>query len=155
VAVKSTLTYSCNPRYILASLLLQVLSGACGTPQQYDQALAALVPSHSTPLSRRHSAICLSKAARRIYYALHPEEIPAPDPDHDPPGASPSLEAGYVDVGTRYLSLQLQPGRVLYDRFSKAEAAQLWAYYRHVRTIPFAWPRFDPLTPLTRSNSVY
>ena len=99
--------------------------------------MAALVPSHSTPLSRRHSAICLSKAARRIYYAAHPEEIPAPDFETDPPGASPSLEAGYVDVGTTYLCLQLQPGRVLYDRFSKAEAAQLWACYRHVPSVHF------------------
>eukprot|EP01051_Picozoa_sp_SAG22_P026772 SAG22_NODE_8621_length_641_cov_0.726937_1_plen_141_part_01 len=77
-------------------------------------------------------AILLSKAARRVYFAAHPEEIPAADPATDPPGASPSLETGYIDVGTTYMHLQLQHGGRFYRRFSRSEAELLWAAYARV-----------------------
>lgn len=115
-------------------LLRDVMNGRVRSSEDYGRRLGNLVPSHgSTMEGRRHTAILLSKAARRVYFSSHPELIAQPTPN-DPPGGSPSLEAQYSCVvgDAKWMHTMLQPGRALYRRFTAEEADILWAAYQRI-----------------------
>jgi hypothetical protein len=108
--------------------LRAVLTGA--PPAEFAKLVDALVPGRGLA-ARAHSTVLLSKAARRAFFFHHPEltasgeaRAQAQDPPQEAHNTDKPLSTGPNGF--------LQPGPVLYGRFTAAEASELWARFRHV-----------------------
>ena len=74
----------------------------------------AMVPGRGAA-GRAHSVVLLSKAARRIFFYHHQDLIPVPHTDQHPPQEPHNTDLPLCTAPNGYL----QPGPVLYSRFSK------------------------------------
>eukprot|EP01043_Picozoa_sp_COSAG02_P062122 COSAG02_NODE_8494_length_2550_cov_2.567523_2_plen_436_part_00 len=95
--------------------------------EKFNALVDELVPGRGIA-SRAHSLVLLSKAARRIFYYHHQHLISQPDPQQQPPQELHNNEDALCTAPNGYL----QPGPVLYDRFTAWEAKELWRRFEHI-----------------------
>lgn len=91
-------------------------------PAAYHSILREVVPGHRGPCSCRHSAILLSKAARRLFFYHHPELDRSTQEQLGTP-------AGEWTDNCDVRALQ---DPELWPRFTRAEAQVLWARMEHI-----------------------
>ena len=93
-----------------------------GSPQDYRRQLKGAVAGHSGPAGCRHSAILLSKAARRLFFYQHPELDRNTQQQPGTPGGE----------WTDHFDARALQDPALWPRFTRAEAGVLWARMRHI-----------------------
>jgi len=98
-----------------------------GDPARFTELVDALVPGRGVA-GRAHSIVLLSKAARRAFFFHNQNLIPDAHPDQDPPQEPHNTDLPLCTGPNGYL----QPGPVLYSRFTPKEARELWGCFQHI-----------------------
>jgi hypothetical protein len=99
--------------------LRSAMDVGAGARARFIALVDGLVPNRGEA-SRAHSIVLLSKAARRIYFYHHQSLIA--EPEQEPRQEQQNTELHLCTSPNGFL----QPGPVLYARFSAEEAVMLW-----------------------------